>query len=62
MTNYLYSTGVDDNGAGVAAMLEVVRQLTDRNKNGVKRKNTMIFVAFDLKEYGCMFIFCSQFM
>ncbi|XP_071175930.1 uncharacterized protein YfbL-like [Mytilus edulis] len=44
--------GVDDNGAGVAAMLEVVRQLTDRNKNGVKRKNTMIFVAFDLEEYG----------
>ncbi|VDI19761.1 Hypothetical predicted protein [Mytilus galloprovincialis] len=47
--------GVDDNGAGVAAMLEVVRQLTDRNRNGVKRKNTMIFVAFDLKEYGSCF-------
>lgn len=44
--------GVDDNGAGVAAMLEVVRQLTDRNRNGVKRKNTMIFVAFDLEEDG----------
>ncbi|XP_063439139.1 aminopeptidase YwaD-like isoform X1 [Mytilus trossulus] len=44
--------GVNDNGAGVAAMLEVVRQLTDRNRNGVKRKNTIIFVAFDLEEYG----------
>lgn len=38
-------------------MLEVVRQLTDRNRNGVKRKNTMIFVAFDLEEDGCMYIF-----
>ncbi|XP_063439138.1 uncharacterized protein LOC134720666 [Mytilus trossulus] len=44
--------GVNDNGARVAAMLEAVRQLTDRNKNGVKRKNTIIFVAFDLEEYG----------
>ncbi|CAC5425943.1 unnamed protein product [Mytilus coruscus] len=46
------SKGVDDNGSGVAAMLEVVRQLTNINNSGYKRKNTIIFVSFDLEEYG----------
>ncbi|XP_052102073.1 uncharacterized protein LOC127735795 isoform X3 [Mytilus californianus] len=48
----LTSKGVDDNGSGVAAMLEVVRQLTNINNSGYKRKNTIIFVSFDLEEYG----------
>ncbi|XP_045168396.2 uncharacterized protein YfbL-like isoform X1 [Mercenaria mercenaria] len=43
--------GVDDNGAGVAAMLEVARQLGSQNKQGVKRNNTVIFASFDLEEY-----------
>ncbi|XP_060597493.1 uncharacterized protein YfbL-like isoform X2 [Ruditapes philippinarum] len=44
--------GVDDNGAGVAAMLEVAKQQTGQSKQGVKRKNTIIFVSFDLEEQG----------
>ena len=47
-----YCLGVDDNGAGVAAMLEVVRQLSYMNKNGVTRRNTIVFAGFDLEEYG----------
>lgn len=43
---------VDDNGAGVAAMLEVARQMGNQTVNGVKRSNTMIFLASDLEEYG----------
>lgn len=46
------TSGVDDNGAGVAAMLEVARQLGDQNAKGVKRNNTMVFLAPDLEEYG----------
>ena len=49
---YVYISGVDDNGAGVAAMLEVIRQITDMNKKGTKREYTIIFVSFDLEEYG----------
>ncbi|XP_060603516.1 uncharacterized protein YfbL-like isoform X2 [Ruditapes philippinarum] len=47
-----HTKGVDDNGAGVAAMLEVAKQLTGQNKQGVTRKNTIIFVSFDLEEEG----------
>lgn len=49
-------TGVDDNGSGVAAMLEVVRQITNINNSGYKSKNTIIFVSFDLEEYGGMLL------
>ncbi|XP_060580482.1 uncharacterized protein LOC132737238 [Ruditapes philippinarum] len=52
--------GVDDNGSGVAAMLEVAKQLSGQNKRGVKRNNTIIFVSFDLKEQesiGCNYFF-----
>lgn len=42
-----YTPGVDDNGAGVAAMLEVIRQITQM---GTKRKNTIMFVSFDGEE------------
>lgn len=45
------SPGVDDNGSGVAAMLEVARQIVDQNKNGIKRNNTIIFLSPDLEEY-----------
>jgi Zn-dependent M28 family amino/carboxypeptidase len=33
-------------------MLEVAKQLTGQNKQGVTRKNTIIFVSFDLEEGG----------
>lgn len=46
------SAGVDDNGAGVVAMLDVARQLTEMNKQGTKRNNTIIFVSFDIEEQG----------
>ena len=36
----------------MAAMLEVVRQLTNGNSQGVKRKNTILFIAFDANELG----------
>lgn len=45
-----HTPGVDDNGAGVAAMLEVVRQVTEANKQGTKRKNTIMFISFDAEE------------
>ncbi|XP_052059971.1 uncharacterized protein LOC127700504 isoform X4 [Mytilus californianus] len=45
--------GVDDNGSGVVAMLEVARQITTMNRKGTKRKNTIMFAAFDLKEQNC---------
>lgn len=51
-TVYVYISDVDDNGAGVAAMLEVIRQITDMNKKGTKRGNTIIFASFDLEEDG----------
>lgn len=56
--------GVDDNGSGVAAMLEVSRQLGSENKKGMKRKNTVMFVAFDLGEYNYIgsHIFINVFM
>ncbi|XP_052059954.1 uncharacterized protein LOC127700500 isoform X2 [Mytilus californianus] len=49
---FITTKGVDDNGAGVAAMLEVVRQLSYMNKNGITRRNTIVFAGFDLEEYG----------
>ncbi|VDI75551.1 Hypothetical predicted protein [Mytilus galloprovincialis] len=45
--------GVDDNGSGVVTMLEVARQITTMNRKGTKRKNTIMFAAFDLKEENC---------
>jgi Zn-dependent M28 family amino/carboxypeptidase len=33
-------------------MLDVAKQLTAQNKQGVKRKNTIIIVSFDLEEQG----------
>ncbi|XP_052796151.1 uncharacterized protein LOC128228718 [Mya arenaria] len=44
--------GVDDNGSGVTAMLESLRQIAAGNKGGKRRKNTIIFMAFDHEEYG----------
>lgn len=44
--------GVDNNGAGMAALLEVVRQVTELNKQGSKRQNTIFFIAFDGTELG----------
>ncbi|KAH3706175.1 hypothetical protein DPMN_065556 [Dreissena polymorpha] len=40
--------GVDDNGFGSAALLEVARQMTSLES---KRKHTVIFTAFDREEY-----------
>ena len=40
----------------MAAMLEIVRQVTNENKQGTKRKNTIVFVSFDateLSRYKC---------
>lgn len=51
--------GVDDNGAGVAAMLEVVRQVTDANKQGTKRQNTLFFASFDGEELGKFNVSCT---
>ena len=47
-----YIVGVDDNGAAVVSMLEVARQLTEMNRQGLKRLNTVIFVSFDIEEEG----------
>lgn len=44
------SPGVDDNGSGVAAMLEVVRQVMEVNSQGTKRQNTIMFISFDAEE------------
>jgi Zn-dependent M28 family amino/carboxypeptidase len=38
-------------------MLEVARQQTGQSKQGVKRKNTIIFVSFDLEEQGKIILF-----
>ena len=43
---------MDDNGAAVVSMLEVARQLTEMNRQGLKRLNTIIFVSFDIEEQG----------
>ena len=40
--------GVNDNAAGVAAMLEMSKQVIMADS---PRENTLIFVAFDLEEY-----------
>ena len=42
--------GVDENGSGVAALLEVTGKIMEMNKQGTKRGNTIIFVSFDLEE------------
>ena len=47
-----FDIGVDDNGSGVVAMLDVARQLTEMNRRGVKRNNTIIFMSFDIEEQG----------
>lgn len=46
------TAGVDDNGAGVVAMLDVARQLTEMYRHGTKRNNTILFVSFDIEEQG----------
>ncbi|XP_052796183.1 aminopeptidase S-like isoform X2 [Mya arenaria] len=43
--------GVDDNGSGVTAMLESLRQIAAGIQGGKRRKNTIIFMAFDHEEY-----------
>ena len=51
--------GVDDNGAGVAALLEVARQVTSANKQGAKRQNTIIFACFDGEELCKDYTLCT---
>ncbi|XP_052795125.1 uncharacterized protein LOC128228074 [Mya arenaria] len=46
--------GVDDNGSGVTAMLESLRQIGAGNKGGKRRNNTIIFMAFDHEEYDSL--------
>ena len=41
--------GYNDNGSGVATVLEVARQIVESR---CKPKNTIIFVTFDLEEMG----------
>ena len=41
------TAGVDDNGAGCAAVLEVARQITEMD---MKRQNTIIFISWDVEE------------
>ncbi|RWS00961.1 uncharacterized protein B4U79_12338 [Dinothrombium tinctorium] len=43
------SPGVDDNGSGMVAMLETARVLSS-----VQLKQTIMFVAFDLEEFGLL--------
>lgn len=50
------SPGLDDNGSGVAAMLEVARVLTS---SGCGFDNSVFFVAFDLEEIGQSVLFTS---
>lgn len=45
------SNGVDDNGSGLAVMMEVAKALTQAH---CKFNNTLMFVAFDLEEQGAM--------
>ncbi|KAG1674064.1 putative leucine aminopeptidase 2 [Nymphon striatum] len=47
---YLDSSGVDDGGSGVSAMLEVARVMTAQ----CKLNNSIMFAAFDLEEYGLL--------
>ncbi|XP_037078182.1 uncharacterized protein LOC119099179 isoform X2 [Pollicipes pollicipes] len=44
-----HSPGFDDNGSGVAAMLEAARALSE---NGCRPEFSLLFVAFDLEEVG----------
>ncbi|WAQ93524.1 hypothetical protein MAR_005995 [Mya arenaria] len=44
------SSGVDDNGSGMAAMFEVARQIDEHRQKGEQINNTVIFMAFDLEE------------
>ena len=46
------SPGLDDNGSGVAALLETARILTNRNQEDVIL-NTVIFAFLDKEEVGC---------
>ena len=41
--------GYDDNGSGVAAVLELARQIVESH---CRPKNTIIFATFDLEEMG----------
>ena len=41
--------GYNDNGSGVAAVLEVARQIVESH---CRPKNTIIFATFDLEEMG----------
>lgn len=53
--------GVNDNGSGVAALLETVRLLSPK---AGELNNTVIFVAFDQEEKGCLgsMAFVNQFL
>jgi len=44
-----FTPGTDDNGSGVAAMLEAARAISH---SGCKPQHSLIFVAFDLEEVG----------
>ena len=59
MSRLICFEGVDDNGAGVAALLEVARQVTAANKQGAKRQNTIIFACFDGEELGKAYTICT---
>ena len=43
------SPGADDNGSGMAALLEAARMISS---SGCVFENSIIFVAFDLEELG----------
>ena len=45
------SPGVDDNGSGVAALLEAARLVA--GARGREIRNTVIFAALDKEEVGC---------
>ncbi len=44
--------GADDNASGVAAMLAVAKTLASMQKNHYLPKRTIIFIAYDAKEYS----------
>ena len=47
------SSGVDNNGSGMAAMLEIVRLLLHYRQNACVFVNTLVVVAFDWQEGVC---------